>query len=246
MFRRLSQRVRRFWASIALLSVEMLFVMAVFFVALVGFAYLVRRVFVLGNNGFDQQVFDYLGNYVTPAHNRMMQFITFFGTHRFLIPANLGLIAYFLFIRRHKWYSIKIPAIALSSLVLMTVLKHLFGRERPLIPLLEPAQGLSFPSGHALMSMTFYGMLIYITWHSVKDPRAKWTLIVLLFLWILAIGLSRIYLRVHYTSDVLAGFAMGWLWIVLALKVLRMLEKQSKAKLNPLVQAPRAEPGQAA
>ena len=247
MFRKLSQRVRRFWAGFALLSVEMMFVMAVFLVALIGFAYLVRRVFVLENNSFDQQVFNYLEGYVSPANNRVMQTITFFGTHSFLIPANLGLIAYFLFVRPHKWYSIKIPAIALSSLVLMTGLKHLFGRERPLIPLLEPARGLSFPSGHALMSMTFYGMLIYITWHSVKDPRLKWPLIVFLFLWILAIGFSRVYLRVHYTSDVLAGFAMGWLWIVLALKTLRYIEKQSKKKLDAMVEAPQqAEPGQAA
>ncbi|RYZ16199.1 MAG: hypothetical protein EOO16_26225, partial [Chitinophagaceae bacterium] len=66
MFRNFSKRVRRFWASFALLSVEMMFVMAVFFVALVGFAYLVRRVFVLENNTFDQQVFDYLEGFVTP------------------------------------------------------------------------------------------------------------------------------------------------------------------------------------
>ncbi|GAB4093294.1 phosphatase PAP2 family protein [Flaviaesturariibacter terrae] len=250
MFRKLSLRVRRFWASIALLSVEMLFVMAVFFVALIGFAWIVRRVFVVGNNAFDQQAFDYLDQFVTPTNNRVMQFITFFGTHRFLIPANLALIAYFLFIRPHRWYSIKVPAIALSSLVLMFGLKHLFGRERPLIPLLEPAAGLSFPSGHALMSMTFYGMLIYISWHSIKDPRLKWSVIVFLFLWILAIGFSRIYLRVHYTSDVLAGFAMGWLWIVLALKSLRYIEKQSKKKLNPVLEtaAPEADlgPGQRA
>ncbi|RYY63994.1 MAG: phosphatase PAP2 family protein, partial [Chitinophagaceae bacterium] len=211
-----------------------------------GFAYLVRRVFVLENNTFDQQVFDYLEGFVTPSRNRAMQVITFFGTHRFLIPANLGLIAWFLFVKPHRWYSIKIPAIALSSLVLMSGLKQFFGRERPLIPLLEPARGLSFPSGHALMSMTFYGMLIYITWHSVQDKRLKWTLIVCLFLFILAIGFSRIYLRVHYTSDVLAGFALGWLWIVLALKSLRFIEKQSKKKLNAVVEAPQAEPGQAA
>jgi membrane-associated phospholipid phosphatase len=238
MFRKWSLKVRRFWASIALLSAEMMVVTGVFFVALVGFAYIVRSVFVVGNNSFDQRVFDYLEHFVTPTNNRIAKGITFLGTHNFLIPANLVLIAYFLFVRRHKWYSIKVPAIAMSSLLLMSALKNFFGRERPLIPLLEPARGLSFPSGHALMSMTFYGMLIYITWHSVKDPRTKWTLIGLLFLLILAIGFSRIYLRVHYTSDVLAGFAMGWLWIVMALKVLRIIEKQSRRKLNPIVEHP--------
>jgi len=236
MFRRLSLKVRRFWASAALLSVELLIVMGIFFISLLGFVYLVRRVFVLENNDFDQTVFDYLEQYVTPANTRFMQAVTFLGTHRFLIPANLTLVAWFLFVRKHRWYSIKIPAIAASSLLLMFVLKNFFGRERPMIPLLEPARGLSFPSGHALKSMTFYGMLIYITYQTVKDPRLRWLVIVLLFLLILTIGFSRIYLRVHYTSDVLAGFAMGWLWIVLALKTLRMIEKQGKRKLNPVVE----------
>jgi membrane-associated phospholipid phosphatase len=242
MFRRLSKGVKKFWAGIALLSVEMTAILGIFVLALIVFVYLVRRVFVLQNNGFDQKVFDYLGQFVTPFNNKLMLGITFLGKHEFLIPANLLLIAYFLFVKKHKWYSIRVPAIALSSLALMFILKNLFGRERPLIPLLQSAKGLSFPSGHALMSMTFYGLLIYITWHSVKNKNLKWTLIGLLFVLILLIGFSRIYLRVHYTSDVLAGFAMGWLWIVVSLKVIRQIEKQSKKQIDPLVQQPPAPP----
>ncbi|RYY98455.1 MAG: phosphatase PAP2 family protein [Chitinophagaceae bacterium] len=235
MIRKISSKVRRFWASMALLSVEMMLVAALFLVSLAVFGYMVRRVFVLQNNHFDQQVFDYLEPYVTPGLNRFMQAVTFLGTHRFLIPANLGLIAWFLFVRPHKWYSIKVPAIALSSLLLMSVLKNFFGRSRPLDPLLEPARGLSFPSGHALMSMTFYGLLIYIAYHSVKNPRLRWPLIVFLALLIAVIGFSRIYLRVHYTSDVLAGFALGGIWVVLALKVIRGIERQGKRTLAPIV-----------
>jgi membrane-associated phospholipid phosphatase len=167
---------------------------------------------------------------------------TYLGKHEFLIPANLVLIAYFLFIKKHRWYSIKVPAIALSSLALMFILKNLFGRERPLIPLLAPAKGLSFPSGHALMSMTFYGLLIYITYQSVKNMTVKWTLITLLFFLIFMIGFSRVYLRVHYTSDVLAGFAMGWLWIVVSLKVLRKIEKQGKETIQPVIEQTPPEP----
>jgi undecaprenyl-diphosphatase len=236
MIRHISRRVKKFWAGVALLSVEMTAVLAIFMVALIAFVYLVRRVFVLENNAFDQKVFDYLQHYVTPTNNKIMTVFTYLGKHEFLIPANLVLIAYFLFVRKHKWYSIKVPAIALSSLALMFILKHLFGRERPLIPLLAPAKGLSFPSGHALMSMTFYGLLIYITWHTVKNLKLKWSLITFLFLLIIMIGFSRIYLRVHYTSDVLAGFAMGWLWIVVSLKVLRKIEKQGKETIQPVIE----------
>lgn len=93
----------------------------------------------------------------------------------------------------------------------MFVLKHSFGRTRPLIPLLEEARGLSFPSGHALMAVTFYGLLGYIVWQTVKNNALKWLLFVFFMLMILLIGFSRIYLRVHYTSDVIAGYCMGLL-----------------------------------
>ena len=236
MIQHVSKKVRKVWASIALLSVEMVAVLALFLLSLIAFVYMVRRVFVLQNNAFDQKVFDYLENYVTPTNNKIMTFITFLGKHEFLIPANLILIGYFLFVRKHRWYSIKVPAIALSSLALMFILKNLFGRERPLIPLLQSANGLSFPSGHALMSMTFYGLLIYITYHTVKDNRLKWSIITFFLILVLLISFSRIYLRVHYTSDVLAGIAMGTIWIVFALKVLKRIEKQGKKKIEPVIE----------
>jgi undecaprenyl-diphosphatase len=148
------------------------------------------------------------------------------------------LIAYFLFIKKHRWYSIKVPAIAISSLALMFGLKHLFDRNRPLVPLLEEARGLSFPSGHALMSVTFYGLLIYIVFKGFKNKAFKWTIISLLLLLILTIGFSRIYLRVHYASDVVAGFCVGLLWLVICVWALNKLEKYSMRKVNPVIQKP--------
>jgi len=236
MVRVVRERVSKFWAALALLSVEMLVVLVVFVGSLIAFLLIIRRIFKFGNEKLDFRVFDALQPYVTPTNNKIMLAITFLGRHEFLIPANLMLIAYFLFIRKHRWYSIKVPAIALSSLALMFVLKNLFGRHRPLIPLLEEARGLSFPSGHALMSVTFYGLLIYITWHSITDKRLKWALIISLLILIQLIGFSRIYLRVHYTTDVIAGFATGFLWLVISLWVLKQFEKYSKRKIIPVME----------
>ena len=236
MIRKTRERISKFWASLALLSVEMALILGVFTVSLVAFVFLVRRVFVLGRTEVDFKVFDYLQEHVSPRNNEIMLFITYLGRHEFLIPANLVLIAYYLFVKKHRWYSIKIPAIAISSLLLMFILKNLFGRERPLIPLLEEARGLSFPSGHALMSVTFYGLLIYITWREVRDPALKWSIIVLLLLLIHLIAFSRIYLRVHYFTDVVAGLAMGFIWLVFSLKAMRQLEKYSRRNIAPIVE----------
>jgi undecaprenyl-diphosphatase len=238
MFRRLSKGVKKFWAGLALLSAEMTIVVCLFVLALAAFVYITRRIFVLNKTKLDDRVFAYLKNHVSERNNEIMQFFTFLGTHEFLIPANLLLIAYFLFIRKHKWYSIKVPAIALSSLGLMFLLKHHFNRERPNIPLLREAKGLSFPSGHALMSVTFYGLIIYMVFKSVRNRELKWTLITLLILLIMIIGLSRIYLRVHYASDVMAGYCIGFLWLVFAVYMLNRMEKYSRRKFDAAVQEP--------
>jgi membrane-associated phospholipid phosphatase len=230
-----SNRIKKGWAALALLSAELIVVLVIFVLALIAFIFITRNVFYLKNEEFDYQVFSFLKSHVSNTNNNIMLFFTFLGTHLFLIPANLVLIIYFLFIKKHRWYSIKIPVIALSSLALMFFLKNLFGRHRPDIPLLREAQGLSFPSGHALMSVTFYGMLIYIVWNTVKRKWLKWLLVILLILLILIIGFTRIYLRVHYPTDVFAGFAIGFLWLVISIYVMRRIEKFSKRNVQPVV-----------
>ena len=238
MVKRLSKKVKNIWASVALLSAEVLLIVVLFLFSLLSLAYLIRKVIVLHNTGFDEAVFTFLKPYVSETNNRLMLFFTFFGTHKFLIPANLCLIAYFLFIRKHKWYSIKVPAIGLSSLGLMFGLKHFFGRPRPDVPLLFKADGLSFPSGHALFSITFYGLLVYLLYHALKRRGVRWTVITLLVILMLIIGFSRVYLRVHYASDVIAGFCVGFIWLVFAIWLLNRMERFSKRAIDPGVQQP--------
>jgi undecaprenyl-diphosphatase len=225
--------IKKRLASLALISVELLIVLLLFVFAFILFSILAYSVLKLGNDQFDFLVFERVSTLESDNTTRFMQFITFFGNHKFLIPANLLLVAYFLFIKKRKWYSIKIPVIAIGGVLLMFVLKNLFNRPRPLIPLLEPVKGLSFPSGHALMSMAFYGLLIFIVWENVKNRKTKWVLTIGLLFFILLIGFTRIYLRVHYFSDVLAGFAAGIIWLSVSIYTMRRMEKFSRRKLDP-------------
>jgi undecaprenyl-diphosphatase len=169
-------------------------------------------------------IFDKIKPHVSGFNNKIMSFITFLGKHQFLIPANLFLILYFLIVKKQTWFSIRVITISISSLVLMLLLKQLFQRKRPLSPLLKAAKGLSFPSGHAIMAVTFYGLLIYILQHSITIDWLKWLAIIFVFVLIILIGFSRIYLRVHYASDVAAGFIIGLLWLLISLAVLKWLE----------------------
>lgn len=202
--------------KVVIFTKELIILLAAFTISLFSFVIIAFRVFYLDKTGADEEAFAFAHSLVSDNTTKLMEVITFFGSHYFLIPANLLLAVYFLLTKKSR-YSIKVSAIALSSVLIMLGLKLLFNRHRPLIPLLEPAKGLSFPSGHAFMSVCFYGLLMIIIWKEEKPhPVLKWTLLLIVVTLLLSIGFSRIYLRVHYFTDVLAGFCIGSFWLLLS------------------------------
>jgi undecaprenyl-diphosphatase len=201
---------------ILLLTMHIIVSLIIFIAAIAVLVFTVRRP-MRRYKPLDLAVFDRMQAWPNPRRNRFMMAITFLGKHQFLIPANLLLIFYFLWVARQTWLSIRVLAISLSSLVLMLLLKALFGRKRPLSPLLKTAKGLSFPSGHALMSVTFFGIIIYWVLHTGLPEWLTTLTVALLTIVILLIGFSRVYLRVHYASDVIAGFIIGLIWLLFAL-----------------------------
>ena len=113
----------------------------------------------------------------------------------------------------------KIGLSMVINLVLATglnvILKDILQRPRPTEYRIVDASGYSFPSGHSMVNMAFYGFLIYLIYKNVKNKYLKWGLIVFLAALTLLIGISRIYLGVHYTSDVLAGFLVGISYLII-------------------------------
>ena len=110
------------------------------------------------------------------------------------------------------------------NLIVSTILnfgiKNIIRRTRPEgFRIIEEA-GYSFPSGHSMVSMAFYGLLIYLIYKKVNNKYLKNSLIILLSIIILLIGLSRIYLGVHYTSDVLAGFLLGISYLIIFISII--------------------------
>lgn len=217
----------RFWKGARLVTAEMLGTMVVFTGVVAGLVFLIRPR-MHRHKQTDLAIFDLVKQHTNDRNTRIMSGITKMADHRFLVPANLGLIAYFLLIRRRSWFSIRVAAVALSSLLLMFAFKRIFRRKRPLEPLIQKAKGLSFPSGHALMSVTFYGLMIYITAHTVNNRPLKALLILSMAGLISGVGISRVYLRVHYASDVAVGFLVGTCWLVISLDLLKRIEEYNK------------------
>lgn len=110
--------------------------------------------------------------------------------------------------------------LGLSALVNFT-LKQILQRQRPIEHRIIDESGYSLPSGHSMVSMAFYGYLIYLIYKNVKNIYLKISLIVLLILLIISIGISRVYLGVHYTSDVLAGFLVAIVYLILYIHVIK-------------------------
>jgi membrane-associated phospholipid phosphatase len=181
--------------------------------AVVVFISVVILVFVRKDARLDAAVFDMIGPHITKSRTSVMEFISFFGNHMFLIPANLLLVLLFAW-KKEKWMAIKVAVIALSSLSLMSLIKNIAQRHRPDNPLVDGITNYSFPSGHAFMSVAFFGLLIIVAKSVITQRNKQLLFTILLLLVIVVIGFSRVYLRVHFTTDVLAGWSLGSLWLV--------------------------------
>ena len=207
------------------LSLELAVVLLIFLVSLSGFIFLWYLVFGEQDLSFDKRVFEALAPFINPENTEKMVALTFLADQYFLVPANLLLAIWFL-VRRRRWYSLKVPVVALGSVTLMYGLKLLFSRPRPANPVYEAAAGFSFPSGHAMSALTFYGLIIYLVWRFVKNNLLRWMLTLGLSLLVISIAFSRVYLRVHFASDVLAGMAAGVIWLVVSLSFMHWIERR--------------------
>lgn len=181
--------------------------------ALLTLIFVIWLVFIANNTRPDEVVFELVSPYTNGDRTEWMKKISFLGNHQFLIPANLLLIAFFVYVKKHK-DALLVAVVALSSLGLMSLLKNMIRRYRPSSPLVDGITNFSFPSGHALMSVAFYGLLSIYAVKRIHNPVIKASILLLLFAIILLIGFSRVYLRVHYTTDVIAGFSIGTCWML--------------------------------
>lgn len=220
-----------------LISFEVLIIAGLFLLSLFVFAYLAHEVVNENEKAFDDKVSGYIISFSNDHVISVMKFFTFFGTIQFLIPAYLLLIIYFYGKKRYR-YCINIAIISISSSALMFALKDIFHRERPQLPIIKSLT-YSFPSGHALTSFIFCSILIYLAWKSRLQPFLKWLLIILLLLFTLTIGISRIILRMHFPSDVIAGFCLGIAWVILSFWLLRKIDYSNIffREKNPIIKS---------
>ena len=159
---------------------------------------------------FDKPILLFFHGHANAMLDKVMLFFTLTGSAVVLVPFNLLIFLYIF--RRTNRAKAAFWILAVGGTALLNVLaKHVFSRVRPdLWVSLRPETTYSFPSGHAMQSMAVVAALVMLTWHS----RWRWPMLLLGACFVLLIAASRIYLGVHFPSDVLAGWAASLAWVV--------------------------------
>ncbi|HBS58636.1 MAG: phosphatase PAP2 family protein [Bacillota bacterium] len=174
---------------------------------------------------FDTQITGYIHSMASPVLTRSMKIISDAGGN-WIVLGLVGLSVAVLLYRQkqHFWDAALVQICLWGGFLFNYGLKYIFKRERPPLERLVDATGFSFPSGHSMVSFAFYGLLFYLAHINLPRTWLRAALLLLIGAFIILVGISRIYLGVHYPSDVVAGFAAGGAWLagcIVALEAVR-------------------------
>ena len=208
--------------SVEFLSLSLLLGLATAILALIFFGWLADEALEGDARWFDDATRAVVHELASPLLTAIMRGFSFIGS---TIALTVGTILVVVRFVMQKWKrEAKLFAITMiGASVLNITLKLAFKRPRP-VPFfdLSPPETYSFPSGHSLTSAVFFGALAAILTAQIKSKRVRLAIWIVSTAMFLLIGLSRIYLGVHYTTDVIAGFVAALIWIL----VVRFVEMQ--------------------
>lgn len=200
-----------FWRFIAFLGV------------LVGaFIFLTTNVMNGGVDKLDQYVMNVVKPLQSDFFTIIMMVFSFIGATMpvIIISCLLLLVIYRLY---RNWHEVLLFIVVLSgSTALNLFLKYSFKRERPLSQLVTET-GFSYPSGHMMAAVSLYGIITFLFWKHIQTFWRRILLLILCTMMILIIGFSRIYLGVHYTSDIIGAFLISGMWLYVTIRVYRFL-----------------------
>lgn len=169
---------------------------------------------ILGKaSGFDQIVYDV----VISCRNHFFDFY-FTTVTKFANTSTIVFVVILFVIIFRNRYALFLIVSSIDCFLLTTIFKYLVARSRPTGLKLIQQGGYSFPSGHTMFAVCIYGYLFYLAITKIKNKILRYSVSILLLLVILSIGVSRIYVGVHFASDVLAGYLLGCCYLLLLIE----------------------------
>ncbi len=187
------------------------------------FLYIIKLINADSISIFDSFIYNHVKKLINPNATKFFKMVTELGNYTVMIPI---IIIFYLFNKDksfNKYFTINLISVFLSNFIVKSIIR----RDRPIDINLIIENGFSFPSGHSMVSFAFYGFIIYYLYYTDLKKPVKYGLMTLLGFIILLIGLSRIYLGVHYASDVIGGFLLAFIYLVIYIK---FIYKREKAK----------------
>jgi undecaprenyl-diphosphatase len=173
-------------------------------------SFLVRADYLMA---FDRHVISFIQGLESPWLTSIMKFFTYIGTIRFIAVLTILLFILMFYVLRFRLEVLVFLAVVFCTPILNRLLKLFFQRARPDFHRLIEIGGYSFPSGHAMNAFSFYSIMAFLLWRHVQGRIGRMAVILASSFMILSIGVSRVYLGVHYPSDIVGGFLASSLWV---------------------------------
>jgi undecaprenyl-diphosphatase len=185
-------------------------------------------------SAFDLSIISTVQGWENPTLTTIMKRLSWSGTTLVVVFLAIGILIFLAAVLGHRKELLLFIAIIGGAPLLNNVLKSFFRRERPDIHRLAEEASFSFPSGHSMTAFALYGGVIYLLWRHVRSGAGKFLLTAAGSIIILSIGISRIYLGVHYPSDVIGGYLASGVWLGLSIGIFQSIVKPpSNAYSNP-------------
>ena len=187
------------------------------------FLYIIKLINADSISTFDNFIYNHVKKLINPNTTKFFKIVTELGNYTVMVPI---IIVFYLFNKDksfNRYFTINLVSIFLSNFIVKSIIR----RDRPIDINLIVENGFSFPSGHSMVSFAFYGFIIYYLYYTDLKKPIKYGLMTLLSFIILLIGLSRIYLGVHYASDVIGGFLLAFIYLVIYIKFIYKREKKA-------------------
>jgi membrane-associated phospholipid phosphatase len=204
---------------------------SIIFLCILLLVWLCREVWQRESWPLDMNILLNIHHFANPALDHLMLSITSLGDPEFVVIIIVVSAGWLLWQRCLPEVKILILACT-GALVLNQGMKLIFSRPRPTLwPSLLHETSFGFPSGHALGSIVLYGLLAYF--YAVYRPHHAKGIYLLSVILISSIGFSRLYLGVHYPTDIIAGYITGWLWLMVCIGLLKLQKIRAATSNEP-------------
>jgi undecaprenyl-diphosphatase len=197
-------------------KLKVTYVLVIGFICLLFFILIAWMIGANRISSFDTKVIAAVQGLETPFLTHVMKFFTFIGSTPLVITISIVILFSLYKVLHHRSEITLFVVLLVGSAILNTLLKLAFHRQRPTLHRLIEETSYSFPSGHSMGAFSLYAGLAFLLWRHLPTQTARYTVIAVSIFMILAIGISRIYLGVHFPSDVIGAYCASGCWFALS------------------------------